>query len=305
MDKRLAVKVCGIDFATPVIPASGVWPYEEEFWYGKMTRGLGGACTKAISLNPRHGNYGVRLWETPAGVLNSIGLQNVGVYDFVKKYRDRVFKSDITAVANVVMERPEETSKTLKVISDAGGMPVAELNISCPNVDGDGMSWGMEAKSAAQAVSAARKAWDGPLWVKMTPQTASPSLVAKAIEDEGADALVVANTWLGMGMDMDKGLPAFNRVVAGLSGPAIFPLALRLVWQVSGAVNIPVIGCGGVSSGDDCAAMIMAGASAVEVGTAFFHDIHVGETICDGLLKRLEQYELDNLSELKNYARRK
>lgn len=304
MDSRLKVKVGTVELPSPVIPASGVWPYEKEFWYGENTEGLGAACTKAISLNPRHGNYGIRLWETPAGILNSIGLQNVGVHAFVKNYRERVLGGDILPVANVVMERPEETAETLKVIQDAGGMPVAELNISCPNVDGDGMSWGMECGSAAQAVAAARKAWDGPLWVKMTPQTANPAAVAKAIEDEGADALVVANTWLGMGMNMDTGKPAFNRVVAGLSGPAVFPLALRMVWQVCGAVKIPVVGCGGVTTASDCAAMIMAGASAVEVGSAFFHDVHVGKTICDGLPAFLDKYRVADLTELKNFARR-
>ncbi|MEG1501910.1 MAG: dihydroorotate dehydrogenase [Synergistaceae bacterium] len=304
MDNKLSIKIGTVEIPSPVIPASGVWPYEEEFWYGTRTEFLGAACTKAISLNPRRGNDGIRLWETPSGILNSIGLQNVGVHEFVKRYMKRVLNGDVLPIANVVMERPEETVETLKTIEDAGGMPVVELNISCPNVDGDGMSWGMEAETAAKAVAAARKAWNGPLWVKMTPQTATPALVAKAIENEGADALVVANTWLGMGMNMETGKPAFNRVVAGLSGPAVFPLSLRLVWQVCGAVNIPVIGCGGVSTAEDCAAMLMAGASAVEVGTAFFTDLNAGKTICNGLYRYIEKYGVTNLSDLIGFARK-
>ena len=298
MSADLSVKVGSIELRTPVIPASGVWPYEEEYWNGDKTEGLGAACTKAISLNPRKGNPGIRIWETPSGVLNSIGLQNAGVSGFIDKYHHVVSAAKIPAVANVVMEREEETAETLLRLWDAGGMAAAELNISCPNVDGDGMAWGMEACSAAKAVRAARKVWKGALWVKMTPQTADPCGVAKAIEAEGADAVVCANTWLGMGMDMFAGRPAFDRVVAGLSGPAIFPLALRLVWQVCGAVKIPVVACGGVSSSSDCVAMMLAGASAVEVGSAFFRNLTAGRDICRGIPKFLEQYNAESLREL-------
>ena len=300
----LAVKIGALELQTPVVVASGVWPYEEEFWSAEKLEGIGAVCTKAISLAPRAGNRGVRVWETPAGMMNSIGLQNVGVQGFIEKYHARVTGCGKPAVANVVMEREEETEETLKRLRDAGGMAAAELNISCPNVDGDGMAWGVEACSAARAVKSARKAWQGPLWVKMTPQTPDPAGVAQAIEAEGADALVVANTWLGMGMDMAKGKPAFDRVVAGLSGPAVFPLALRMVWQVCGAVKIPVIGCGGITSGEDCAAMMLAGAAAVEVGTAFFRNLKAGAEICGGLRDVLGRYGLESAGELLGRARR-
>ena len=298
MKTNLSVKVGTLEFDSPIIPASGVWPYEAEFWSGDKISGLGAACTKAISLNPRKGNSGIRIWETPSGVLNSIGLQNSGVQGFIKKYHKIVSASPLPAIANVVMEREEETAETLSRLQDAGGIAAAELNISCPNVDGDGMAWGMESCSAAKAVRAARKVWNGPLWVKMTPQTADPCGVTKAIEAEGADAIVCANTWLGMGMEMYSGKPAFDRVVAGLSGPAIFPLALRLVWQVCGAVKIPVVACGGVTTSFDCISMMLAGASAVEVGTAFFRDIKSGEEICRGIPKYLDMYKADSLMEI-------
>ena len=303
MTADISVKIGDIALRSPVIAASGVWPYEEDFWRGEKLDGLGAVCTKAISLEPRSGNSGVRIWETPAGVLNSIGLQNVGVDGYLNKYHKLAAGCLVPVIANVVMERIEETSETLRRLSGAENIAAAELNISCPNVDGDGMAWGMEACGAAKAVAAARKVWGGPLWVKMTPQAADAPKVARAIEAEGADALVVANTWLGMSMDMATGKPAFNRVVAGLSGPAVFPLSLRLVWQVCGAVKIPVIGCGGVSTPSDCIGMMLAGASAVEAGSAFFRDVNAARAICEGLPEYISRYGKESLSEIIGLAR--
>lgn len=303
MSIDLSVKIGALELSSPVVIASGVWPYEEEFWSPGKLEGVGAVCTKAISLNARSGNSGVRVWETGGGMLNSIGLQNIGVDAFIEKYHARVTGSGTPAVANVVMEREQETEETLSKLWDAGGMAAAELNISCPNVDGDGMAWGTEECSAAKAVRSARSAWKGPLWVKMTPQSPDPVRVAKAIEAEGADALVVGNTWLGMAMDMTKGKPAFDRVVAGYSGPAVFPLALRLVWQICGSVSIPVIGCGGVMTASDCAAMMLSGAMAVEVGTAFFRNIKTGAAICDELPEFVKRYGGKQLTEIIGKAR--
>ena len=304
MSIDMSMKIGKLELEWPVIPASGVWPYEEDFWKAERLAGIGAICTKAISLRPRSGNRGVRLWETPAGVLNSIGLQNVGAHGFAEKYTGLAKHCPVPVIANVVMESAEETAQTLGILQDTGLLAAAELNISCPNVDGDGMAWGIDPSSAAIAVRAARKAWKGDLWVKMTPQTPCPEDVARAIEAEGADAIVTANTWLGMGMDMQRGKPAFDRVVAGLSGPAVFPLALRLVWQVCGAVRIPVIGCGGVATASDCAAMILAGASAVEVGTAFFRNLDAGREISEGLEKYVSRYSCSRLEEIKGLARK-
>lgn len=303
MSIDLSVKIGGLELESPVLIASGVWPYEEEFWSAGKLRGVGAVCTKAISLNARDGNSGVRVWETGAGMLNSIGLQNVGVDAFLEKYHARVTRCGTPAVANIVMEREHETRETLARLQDAGGMAAAELNISCPNADGDGMAWGTHECDAAQAVRSARSVWKGQLWVKMTPQSPDPAGVARAIEAEGADALVVGNTWLGMAMDMASGKPAFERVVAGYSGPAVFPLALRLVWQVCGAVKIPVVACGGVMTASDCAAMMLAGAAAVEVGTAFFRNIKTGADICAGLPEFVERYGGRRLTDIIGKAR--
>ncbi|MCF0248012.1 MAG: dihydroorotate dehydrogenase, partial [Synergistes sp.] len=263
MTTDISVKVGTLTLESPVIPASGVWPYAEEFWREPKLEGVGALCTKAISLDPRRGNRGVRIWETPSGILNSIGLQNIGAAEFVSHYSELVKNCPRPVIANVVMERPSETQETLSIISDVEGIAAAELNISCPNVDGEGMAWGMQCTSAAEAVRAVRSAWKGQLWVKMTPQTPEPAEVARAIEAEGADAIVCANTWLGMAIDPYTCKPAFNRVTAGFSGPAVYPLALRLLWQVAEAVSIPVVGCGGVTTPFDCIGMIAAGASAV------------------------------------------
>lgn len=298
MSIDLSVNINGLKLSSPVIIASGVWPYEEDFWSADKLDGVGAVCTKAISLNARSGNSGIRVWETGAGMLNSIGLQNIGAEAFVEKYHARVTGCGKPCVANVVMESESETTETLAKLQDAGRIAAAELNISCPNVDGDGMAWGTEERGAARAVSAARSVWKGHLWVKMTPQSPDPVAVAKAIEAEGAEALVVGNTWLGMAMDMVRGKPAFDRVVAGYSGPAVFPLALRLVWQICGAVSIPVVACGGVMTASDCAAMLLAGASAVEVGTAFFRNIRTGAAICAELPDFVERYGGKRLTDI-------
>lgn len=303
MSIDLSVKIGGLELSSPVVIASGVWPYEEDFWSAAKLDGIGAVCTKAISLEPRSGNSGVRVWETTAGMLNSIGLQNIGVEGFLKKYHARVTGCGKPAIPNVVMESEAKTAETLSRLWDAGGMPAAELNISCPNTDGDGMAWGTECCSAASAVRAARAAWAGQLWVKMTPQSPDSVGVARAIEAEGADVLVVGNTWPGMAMDMTRGKPAFERVAAGYSGPAVFPLALRLVWQVCGAVKIPVVACGGVMTAADCAAMLLAGAVAVEVGTALFHNIKTGADICAELPDFVRRYGGERLTDIVGKAR--
>lgn len=303
MSIDLSVKIGALELGSPVVIASGVWPYEEDFWSAGKLEGIGAVCTKAISLNPRSGNSGVRVWETQAGMLNSIGLQNVGVDGFLEKYHARVTGCGKPAIANVVMEREDETGETLLKLWDAGGMAAAELNISCPNTDGDGMAWGTECRGASRAVRSARSAWKGQLWVKMTPQSPDPVGVAKAIEAEGADALVVGNTWLGMAMDMASGKPAFERVAAGYSGPAVFPLALRLVWQICGSVKIPVVACGGVMTASDCAAMMLAGAAAVEAGTAFFRNIKAGAGICAELPELVARYGGKRLTDIIGKAR--
>lgn len=303
-DNMLRVSCGGIDLASPILVASGVWPFEKDFWLKERFPGLGGICTKAVTSHGREGNRGTRVWETPGGMLNSIGLQNRGVEHFLERDLPVISDGGIPFIVNVAMENPDETSEVLKkleIMRDK--IPAVELNISCPNVSDGGMAWGKCARSSAQAVSMARKKWSGPLWVKLTPQAEDIGEVSRVVQDEGADALVVGNTWLGMAIDTDKCSPVFERVFAGLSGPAIFPLALRMVWEACSSVSIPVIGCGGVTSAKDCLAMLMAGATAVEIGTAMFLDLQSGKKLSSGLEEYLLARGLDGLNDIIGKAR--
>ena len=302
---EMHVSLGGLDLESPVIIASGVWPYEAELWSPERLEGVGALCTKAVSLNGRAGNTGVRVWETPCGLLNSIGLQNSGVRSFLDGSLPLVRGANRPFLVNLVMESEREVRESIAALAEDPGIPAIELNISCPNVDGDGMSWGVSPESAAKAVRIARSEWKGALWVKLTPQSPDLAGVAKAAEAEGADALVCGNTWLGMAMDIKKKRPAFQRVVAGLSGPAVFPLALRTVWQVCGAVKIPVVGCGGVASWEDAAAMLLAGAAAVEVGSALFTDFDLPRKIVAGLSAYLAEQKIDTVSGLTGLGRHK
>ena len=300
---EMSVSVGGLNLESPVIIASGVWPYEAELWSPERLEGVGALCTKAVSLNGRAGNKGVRVWETPCGMLNSIGLQNSGVRSFLDDYLPLVRGANRPFLVNLVMESEREVRESIAALAEVPGIPAIELNISCPNVDGDGMAWGISAESAAKAVRIARSEWKGALWVKLTPQSPDLAGVAKAVEAEGADAIVCGNTWLGMAMDIKKKRPAFQMVVAGLSGPAVFPLALRTVWQVCGAVKIPVVGCGGVASWEDATAMLLAGASAVEVGAALFTDFELPRKIVAGLSAYLAEQKIDSVSGLTGLGR--
>ena len=301
----LSIAVGGLNLETPVVIASGVWPYDPVLWSPERLEGVGALCTKAVSLQPREGNRGVRVWETPCGMLNSIGLQNSGVRGFLKNALPVVRNSGRPFLVNIVMESAQEVRENLALLRDAPeGIEAVELNISCPNADCDGMAWGISPESAARAVAIARSEWKGPLWVKLTPQAPDLPAVAKAAESEGADALVCGNTWLGMAMDLKRKRPAFQRVTAGLSGPAVFPLALRTVWQVCGAVSIPVVGCGGVSRWEDAAAMILAGAAAVEVGSALFADFDLPRKITEGLAGYMAEAGAAGLADLVGLGRK-
>ncbi|NLB83578.1 MAG: dihydroorotate dehydrogenase, partial [Synergistaceae bacterium] len=235
----LSVSVGGLGLKSPVIIASGVWPYEPELWREDRLEGVGALCTKAVSFEARRGNEGMRVYETPCGMLNSIGLQNGGVRHFLKEYLSLVSESNRPFLVNLVMESERDVRANISLLRESPSpIPAIELNISCPNVDGDGMAWGMTPEGTARATAIAREEWTGPLWVKLTPQAPDIAAVARAAEQGGADAVVCGNTWLGMAMDIKKKRPVFQRVVAGLSGPAVFPLALRTVWQAAGAVSI-------------------------------------------------------------------
>lgn len=301
----LALDVGGVKLKVPVVIASGTWPYEAGLWMDDLTRHVGAICSKAITKDPCPGNPGCRIWETPSGVLNSIGLQNEGIDCFIDCRLPDLKKRGVPVVLNVCMQSAEDLAYMMDRIAEVGDMvDGVELNVSCPNTDHGCMSWGVAPALTAQATEMARRRWDGPLWVKLTPQAPDIPAVAKAAESAGASAIVAANTWLGMAIDTARGLPVFSRRVAGLSGPAVFPLALRVVWDAAGAVKIPVIGCGGVDGPDSALAMIMAGASAVEVGAALFGDFKVLENIHEGLLAAAARWNVASLAELIGRARR-
>ncbi|MGN0838021.1 MAG: dihydroorotate dehydrogenase [Pyramidobacter sp.] len=300
----LAVTAGGLKLKTPVVIASGTWAYEENLWQEDLTRYVGAICSKAITKDPCAGNPGTRVWETPSGILNSIGLQNEGIDHFIDVRLPQLHQRGVPVILNICMQSAGELDYMMRRTAEVRGMADAvELNISCPNTDHGCMSWGVSPDLTAQAVELARRRWDGPLWVKLTPQAPDISAVAKAAESAGASAVVVGNTWLGMAIDTKRGVPVFARRVAGLSGPAVFPLALRTVWDAAGAVKIPVIGCGGVSDADSALAMIMAGAAAVEVGAALFSGFDTLEKIHAGLLNAVRQFKVSSVSELCGKAR--
>ncbi len=301
--EALKTVVGGLELRAPVVIASGIWPYEEALWDPKIVGSVGAICSKAITDQPRSGNGGIRIWETPSGLLNSIGLQNDGVQSFMGRLPE-LKRRGLPVLLNLSMETPEALAAMLKAIAARADLVDGiELNVSCPNVDRGGMTWGVDPDLTAQAVAQVRRSWQGPLWVKLTPQAPDIIAVAQAAEAAGASALVVANTWLAMAIDVNRGRPVFDRRVAGLSGPAVFPLALRLVWDVVSAVSIPVVGCGGVHSADDALAMIMAGAQAVEIGTALFADVTLPQAIGQGLEEALQSRGLTSVSELVGLAR--
>lgn len=253
----------------PVIAASGTFSFGAEYARVYDVSCLGGICTKGLTLHPRRGNPPPRLWETPCGLLNSIGLENPGVETFLREELPRMRDLGTVVIANIWGETPEEYGELAERLSGSG-VDAIELNLSCPNVPGIGLLGG-SAKGTAWAVRVARAACGEPLWVKLPPE-GDVLGAARAAEKEGAEAISAANTFRGLAIDIATGRPVFANTFGGLSGPAIKPLALRLVYELSQAVSIPVIGIGGIASWEDALEFIMAGAHAVQVGTANFID---------------------------------
>ena len=301
MNAKLQCQVGTVGLNTPLIPASGVWPMEKRFWSSPY---MDACCTKGLTLNPKLGNSGTRICETPSGLLNSIGLENPGLRAWIATTLPMLKETGKKIVLNLSFSDLKELSQSLELINAVQDQICAlELNLSCPNVEGGGASWGTCSDTLEVAVLAARKEWAGPLWVKLTPQAENFVDVAEKAQDAGADALVAANTWLGMALDSHF-RPVFQRKVAGNSGPAVFPLALRLVFQTAARVTIPIIGCGGVASGKDALDMIAAGASAVMVGSSFFRNMNQLKEITDSMLDLMEGHKVNTLAEFVGIAHR-
>jgi len=267
----LSVNVCGVDFKNPIIPASGVFGYGHEYEELFPLSKLGGIATKGTTLNKRTGNLAPRIAETPSGMLNSVGLQNPGIDHFIEKDLPYLMTKDTVILANFAGSTVEECVAVAEKL-DATDVQMLELNISCPNVKQGGAAFGTSCEMAAEVTSQVRKVTSKPLVVKLSPNVTSIADIAKAVEAAGADAVSLINTLLGMRIDINTGRPILRNNVGGMSGPAVFPIAVRMVWQVASAVNIPVIGMGGVSSGKDAIELMMAGASAIQVGAAIFTD---------------------------------
>lgn len=281
--KDMRVNLSGVELQNPVIPASGCFGYGYEFNdIYPIDKYLGSISIKGTTLEPRYGNDLPRIAETPSGLLNSVGLQNPGIHKVISEELPRlreVFHQPI--VANISGFSIDEYVECCRLITGEEQVGIIELNVSCPNVHGGGMSFGTSPESVGEVVKAVKRVVTKPLYVKLTPNVTDIVAIARAAEAAGADGLVLINTLLGMRIDLKTGRPILANVTGGLSGPAIFPVALRMVWQVSRACKVPVIGCGGVSSASDVKEMMMAGASAVEVGSANLRDPYACKKIVE------------------------
>lgn len=293
----LSVKVCGVDFKNPIIPASGVFGYGREYEELFPLSKLGGIATKGTTLNKRTGNLAPRIAETPSGMLNSVGLQNPGIDHFIECDLPYLMSKDTVILANFAGSTVEECVAVAEKL-DKTDVHMLELNISCPNVKQGGAAFGTSCEMAAEVTAQVRKATSKPLVVKLSPNVTSIAEIAKAVEAAGADAVSLINTLLGMRIDINTGRPILRNNVGGMSGPAVFPIAVRMVWQVANAVKIPVIGMGGVSTGRDAIELMMAGASAVQVGAAIFTDPYAPVRIVEEMNEFLDSKGISDIKDI-------
>lgn len=293
----LSVKICGIDFKNPVIPASGVFGYGREYEELFPLEKLGGIATKGTTLNRRTGNPSPRIAETPSGMLNSVGLQNPGIDHFINKELPYLLEKNTVILANIAGSTVEECVQVAEKLENTD-VHMIELNISCPNVKQGGAAFGTSCEMAGEVVRNVRKATSKPLVVKLSPNVTSIADIAKAVEDAGADAVSLINTLLGMRIDINTRRPILKNNVGGMSGRAVFPIAVRMVWQVANAVKIPVIGMGGVASGRDAIELMMAGASAIQVGAVVFTDPYAPVRIIEEINDFLESKNISSVRDI-------
>lgn len=282
------VTLCGVELANPVIVASGTYGYGVEFESVADLRALGAIVTKGLSREPMKGNPPPRLWETDAGMMNSVGLQNVGVRAFVEEKLPALAKFGVPVVANIFGYAIEDYAEVARVLNDAPGIAMYEINASCPNTKHGGMVFSADPGELAALVEAVKRVAARPILVKLSPNVTSIPVVARAAEQAGADALSLVNTFVALAIDLETRRPRLGGGTGGLSGPAIKPIALRMVSEAYRAVKIPVVGLGGIASGTDAAEFLVAGATAVEVGTASFWDPEAPQRVAkelDGWLR--------------------
>ena len=298
MSKRLETVFAGVTFKNPVVLASGTCGFGKEMNEYFDIEKLGGLSSKGLTLNARGGNDGIRIWETPSGIMNSVGLENPGGRHFVEHESQWLNEKNLVHLVNLGGHSMEDYIEGAELLNDCD-VDMVELNISCPNVKAGGMNFGVKAETAAEVVRKVREVCRHKMVVKLSPNAENITELALACEAEGADGLSLTNTYLAMAIDINKRKPVFDNVYAGLSGPAIKPISLRMVHQVAHAVKIPVMGLGGITTWQDALEFIMAGAAVIQVGTASFMKPSIAMDIIDGLEKYLEEQNIGNISELR------
>lgn len=294
----LRVNIGSLDLQNPVMTASGTFGYAREFEKLVNLHRLGGVVVKGISLAPRAGNPPPRIVETPCGMLNAIGLQNVGVKRFIDEKMTYLRGINVPVIVNILGDTVEEYREITRMLADTEGIAALEVNISCPNVKKGGVAFGNDPRMAAAVTSAVKEVSSVPVMVKLSPNVSDVTLVARAVEDAGADSVSLINTLIGMAIDLERRKPVLANVIGGLSGPAVKPVALRMVYQVAQVVKIPVIGIGGIDCTEDALEFLLAGASAIQVGTANFVNPRVSEDIVEGMSSYIKRNRLDSIRDL-------
>jgi dihydroorotate dehydrogenase (NAD+) catalytic subunit len=296
--RNLSVEIGRLQLRNPVMTASGTFGYGEEYApYVDLSR-LGAIVVKGLSLKPRMGNPPPRIVETPCGMLNAVGLQNVGVDAFIREKLPFLNQFDLPVIANIFGESVEEYCKVAEILSQASGVHGLEVNISCPNVKKGGITFGANPDMAADVTRRVKASTDLPVIVKLTPNVTDIAEIAESVEAAGADAISLINTITGMSVDIERRVPHLRNITGGLSGPAIKPVALRMVWQVVQRVSVPVIGLGGIMTARDALEFLIVGARAVQVGTAHFIHPHAAIDILEGIEDYLEQHQFDDINKL-------
>ena len=294
----LRTNIAGLEMKNPVMTASGTFGYGLEFADLVNLEDIGGIIVKGTTLNPREGNDYPRMYETPSGMLNCVGLQNKGVDYFCKNIYPQIKDIDTNMIVNVSGSCPEDYAECAARINELDRIPAIELNISCPNVHQGGMAFGVTCEGAQSVVKAVRDVYKKTLIVKLSPNVTSITDIARSVEDAGADSVSLINTLMGMAIDIEKRRPVLSIATGGLSGPAVKPVALRCVWKVAKAVKIPVIGLGGIMSATDAIEFLLAGASAIEIGTANFIDPAITVRVAEGINQWLDNHGCSSVKDI-------
>lgn len=295
---NLSVNIGNLHLKNPVLTASGTFGYGEEFMDFIDLNRLGGFIVKGTTIHPREGNDYPRMAETPSGMLNAVGLQNKGVDYFIEHIYPRIKHLDTNIIVNVSGSSISDYVAVAEKIDTLNAIPAIELNISCPNVKQGGMAFGTSCQAAQDVVSAVRKVYHKTLIVKLSPNVTDIISIAQSVQDSGADAVSLINTLMGMAIDAEKQKPILSTITGGLSGPCVKPIALRMVWQVSKAISIPIIGLGGICSATDAIEFLLAGATAIQIGTANFIDPQITIKVVDGINDYLERKNIQSVKDI-------